>query len=181
MLNDKDIDWEGNCIFEGKNVVGFKINLPTNHRHMKPIPYSERALNDAKIALQTLEGIMQPATREQIAIAIKKLSLFFGMSKMSPNESSSFLADYYYDLKKYPIKLIEEACAAYRMLPEGNDFMPRSGKLITLMAEKYSKMQFMKIRINKILGTYIAPEHKQNKETSLSEALDKLMTSNSRM
>jgi len=138
---------------------------------MRPIPHGEKAINAAKEALRTLEGIMKPATSEQVAIAFKKLHIACGKQNRNPEEMKLMFTDYYNDLGKYPIKLIEDACEAYRKLPEGNEFMPTSGKLIALMADKWHKMLFMKTRINKILGLHVEPAMKQNKTLSLDEAL----------
>ncbi len=175
MLNDKDIDWEGNYNFENGRVVSFKHDKFTNHFHMRQIPQGEKATNAAKEVLKTLEVIMQSATMEQVALAFKKLYVTCGKQNRSPEEMKYMFTDYYNDLGKYPIKLIEEACEAYRKLPEGNEFMPTSGKLIALMAEKWHKMLFMKTRINKILGLHVEPTIKQNKILSLDEALARLM------
>ncbi len=175
MLNDRDIDWDNNCNFEGKKVINFRTNKATNHYHMRPIPQSEDTIKAANEALRTLEAVMQPATMEQVAIAFKKLHVTCGKQNRNPEEMKYMFTDYYKDLDKYPIKLIEEACEVYRTLPEGNEFMPTSGRLISLMTEKWNKMLFMKIRINKILGLHNEPESKQNRALSLNEALDKLL------
>lgn len=175
MVTNKDIDWDGNCEFENGKVVGFKVDKQTNHYHMRPIPCGEKAVNEAKQASIILDAIMKPATREQVAIAWKKLSLHCGMQGKSTAEINSLVADYYHDLKDYPIKLIEEACEAYRKLPEDNNFMPTTGKLISMMSEKYYKMKFLRTRIDKILGLYIEPSRNQNKTISLNEALAKLL------
>ncbi len=174
LLNNKDVDWDGNCIFEDGKVTGFKNQVATNHWHMRPIPSGERAMNDAKEAKKILEAVMMPAAREQITLTLKKLSIVCGKANKTPAEISSMLGDYYTDLKNYPIKLIEEACEAYRKLPEDNQFMPTSGKLISLMGGKWAKMQFMKTRIDKILGIYTYQKPKENKMLSLSEVLEQL-------
>lgn len=175
LLSNQEVDWDGVCNFEDGKVVSFKYDLPSNHRQMRPIPQSDKAKQDAKIALSVLEGLMKPATSDQIAIAVKRLSLHCGMQAKAPEDVKSMFLDYCHDLKKYPIKLLEDACAKYRTMPEGNQFMPNSGQLMALMHEKYTKMLFMKIRIDKILGTYVSPEPKQNRVLSLDEALDRLM------
>lgn len=159
MVNDKDIDWEENCNFdENGKVVNFKTDKVTNHRYMRPIPRGERAVQDAKEAKLTLEAMMTPAIMEQLAIAFKKLHISCGKQNRNPEEMKHMFTDYYNDLRKYPIKLIEGACEVYRKLPEGNEFMPTSGKLIALMEDKWHKMLFLKRRIDKILGDYVEPE-----------------------
>ena len=174
MLNNKDIDWEGNCIFEDGNVVGFKVDKASNHRYMQPIPKNEYIVNSAKEAKKTLDAVMQPATFDQIGIEIKKLSLHCGKANKNAEETKYMFMDYCKDLEGYPIKLIAEACEKYRKLSEGNEFMPNSGKLIALMAEKWHKMKFLKTRIDKILGTYVEPAKKQNRVLSFDEALAQL-------
>ncbi len=174
MLNNKDIDWDGNCVFEGEKVTGFKNQVATNHWHMRPIPCGERAINDAKEAKKTLEAVMQPITFEQMMVIFKKLYLVVGKQTRTPEEMKYMFNDYYADLKTYPTKLIEEACELYRKLPDDNQFMPTSGRLIALMGAKWAKMNFLKSRIEKILGVYMAPTQKQNRTLSLDEALDKL-------
>ena len=175
LINDKDIDWEGNCIFENGKVVGFKHESTSNHKHMLPIPKAEWLVNSANVAMMALEAIMQPATPDQIAIEVKKLSLHCGKTNKTPEEVKYMTMDYYNDLKGYPIKLIAEACQKYRTLPEKNEFMPNSGKLIALMAVKWHKMKFLKERINKILGTHREPERKRNEVLSLDEALEAII------
>ena len=152
LLNDRDIDWEDNCIFEKGKVVGFKTDKISNNYHMHPIPSSNFIIDSAKEALKTLHSVMQPASYDQIAIEIKKLSLHCGKTNKSPEEMKYIFLDYCKDLESYPIRLIQDACGKYRKLPEGNNFMPSSGKLISLMEEKLCKMQFYKKRIEKILG-----------------------------
>jgi len=175
MVISKDIDWEGNCEFKNGKVVGFKVDKQTNHYHMRPIPCEEKFINEAKQASITLDAIMKPATREQVAIAWKKLSLHCGVQGKSTSEINSLVADYYHDLKEYPIRLIEEACETYRKLPKDNNFMPTTGKLISLMSEKHYKMKFLRTRIDKILGLYIEPAWEQNKMLSLNDILAKLL------
>lgn len=138
---------------------------------MKPIPTSDKALNAAKDAMKTLDAIMRPATRDQVGMEFKKLYLISGKQTRTPEEMKYMFNSYYTDLKEYPIKLIAEACEEYRKLPDGNSFMPQSGLLIELMSVKWSKMKFMRLRINKILGTHVDKPLKQNKTVSLAEAL----------
>ena len=175
MLNDSDIDWDGNCNFVDKKVISFKIDKATNHYRMRQIPSGLDALNDAKEALKTLQGIMRPSTFDQVAVAIKKLSIHCGKQNRSANEIASMIEDFYHDLKKYPFKLIVEACDKYRALPEDNNFMPSSGQLIALMADKWHGMKRMEIRINKILGLHIQEKPRENKTLSLDEALKGFM------
>lgn len=151
----------------------FKRDVPTNNFHMRPIPRGEKAMSDARDADRVLASIMQPATANQIGVVLAKLSLHCGKQNI-PEEHLKFMyQDYFKDLGKYPIKLIEEACSTYRKLPDSR-FMPSSGQLIAFMAEKYAKMQFMRMRIDKILGRWVEPAPKSNKQVSLDEALAKL-------
>ena len=174
LLINKDIDWDGDCVFENGAVAKFKTEKTSNHWRMRPIPQGLKARNEALEAKERLEKIMRPATKDQISICLKKLSLHCGMQNKAPNEVSAMVADYLYDLAKYPVILLEEACATYRAAPEGNQFMPRSGQLVTLMKDKYHKMKFLQMRIDKILGLYVEPAQKQNKALSLNEILDRL-------
>lgn len=175
LLNDKDIDWDGNCIFEDGKVVGFKIERASNHKYMMPIPQYDWLVNSAKEASKTLDAIMQNATKEQIITEIKKLSLHCGKVNKMPEETKYMFMDYCKDLESYPIKLISEACDKYRKQAEGNEFMPSSGKLIALMEDKWHKMKFLRQRIDKILGTYAPPQQKQNRVLSVDEALEQLI------
>lgn len=175
MLNDKDIDWEGNCIFEDGKVAGFKTEKASNHKYMMPIPQFDWLQESAKIASKQLDGFMYPATPDQIGIEIKKLSLHCGKSNKSQEETKYMFMDYCKDLESYPIKLISEACDKYRKQAEGNEFMPSSGKLIALMADKWHKMKLLRQRIDKILGTSAPPHQKQNRVLSLDEALEQLI------
>lgn len=176
QITDKNIDWEGHCEFdENGKVVKFKIPNPSNNFRMAPIPMDNKTLHEAKIADLTLKAIMQPATKEQIAICIKRLSLHCGMQAKAPEEVKYLFLDYCNDLAAYPIKLIEDACKGYRTTSEGNQFMPSSGKLISIIEPKYRKFKLLRTRIDKILGTYIASTERQNKTLSLDEALNKLM------
>lgn len=152
ILNDNDIDWDDNCIFENGKVVGFKKDKASNHRQMRPIPKGERAINESLEAKRYLDSQMQPVTKEQFAVIFKKLHILSGKQNRSPEEMKYMFNDYYADLSKYPAKLIESACAAYRKLPEGNEFMPTSGKLISLMADEWAKLLFQKSRVDKILN-----------------------------
>ncbi len=174
LLNSINIDWEGNCIFENGKVTGFKNNSLTNSYNLKPIPQSEKAINDAKEAMLILEAAMRPATQNEIAICIKRLSLHCGMQAKAPEDVKYMFLDYCNDLKQFPANLIENACEEYRKLPEGNKFMPSSGQLISLINGRFKKMQFMKTRINKILGN--EPEQKENGGVSLLDALNKLVS-----
>lgn len=175
MVTNKNIDWSGDCNFENGKVVSFKTNKASNHYHMKPIPSTDKAIEEAKRASVTLEALMRPATCNEIVIAIKKLSLICGKQNRTAKEIDSIISDYYNDLSGYPIRLINEACEAYRKLPDNNNFMPTSGKLIALMETKWHKMKFLKARIDKILGTHEDPLIKKNRSVSLDDALARLM------
>lgn len=152
--------------------MGFKTNKASNHRRMLPIPNDEKTIEEAKQAQSVLEIAMRPATSAEIALMFKKLTLHCGKQVKSFEEINSMVSDYYHDLKEYPVKLIEEACEQYRKLPSGNNFMPMSGQLIALMTEKYYKMQFLKARIEKLLGENINPALEPNKKISLRDALE---------
>jgi len=152
-------------------VVGFKITKASNNYSIKPIPSDDETLQDAKHASLLLDSIMQPAAAHQIAISIKKLSLHCGLQNKAPEEVKSLYMDYCIDLKEYPAKLIENACKEYRTMSEGNNFMPGSGKLISLMDAELRKMKRMRVRVNKILGTHVDKPLNQNKTVSLAEAL----------
>lgn len=175
LLNDKDIDWEGNCIFENGKVVGFKVEKASNHRYMIPIPKDDWLIESAKVASKELDEKERPATPDQIAIELKKLSIHCGKTNKNAEETKYMLMDYCIDLKDYPIKLIAEACQKYRTQAEGNEFMPNAGKLKALMADKWHKMKFLRSRIDKILGVYVKPQEKQNRVLSLDEALEQLI------
>lgn len=154
-------------------MVGFKTELSTNSFRMVPIPKSDKAVNDAKEALKIIDAALTPATPNQIAVAVKKLSLHCGMQNKAPEEVKYMFQDYCNDLGSFPIQLIEDACASYRKLPQGNNFMPSSGQLIAMMAEKQKKLQFLKTRVNKILGVEV--ERKENRGVSLMDVLNSLV------
>ena len=177
LINSKNIDWDGNCVFDDNGkIVEFKTQSTNNHYGLKPIPKSDAAMRDAIEADKLLESIMRPATHEQIAIAIKKLALHCGLQGKAPEEVQYMFIDYCQDLAEYPKSLIDGACAEYRKLPEGNNFLPSSGKLISLMQPKFSKMKFMRKRINQILG--LSNEKMQgareNKSVSIMDAINNL-------
>ena len=173
LINDRDVDWDGNCEFdENGKVVGFKVPSQSNHLRMRPIPKNEELLKDVREADKLLASVMKPATRDEIGIMIKKLSLHCGMQAKAPEEVKFMFLDYCNDLAEYPKALINEACEKYRKLPEGNNFLPSSGKLISLMSEKYHKLKFMRQRINKILGKEAPKPQKENKELSFLESLE---------
>jgi len=175
-MKNHNIDWSGNCEFdENGKVTGFKVPSTSNHFGMIPIPNDEKTMQDAREADRVLNSVMQPATKDQIAIAIKKLSLHCGLQAKAPSEVKSMFVDYCYDLRGYPKALIDEACRLYRQMPEGNSFMPSSGKLISLINEKYHKMKFMRSRIDKILGKDKPEPKRENKAISLMDALDDLL------
>lgn len=154
--------------------MGFKRDNVNNSFYMRPIPCGEKARGEAKQALMILEGVMRPCTIDQLAVEVKKLTLHCATAGRSEDDNNQFLKDYYSDLKQYPIKLIAEACKKYRLKSEGNNFMPQSGALIQLIQVKYGRMQAMKIRINKILGTHVEPEGNKNRPVSMVEALSEL-------
>lgn len=143
---------------------------------MRPVPKSEAVMRDAMEADKLLEAVMRPATHEQIAIAIKKLALHCGMQAKAPEEVQYMFLDYCHDLAEYPAALIEGACTEYRKLPEGNNFLPSSGKLISLMQPKFSKMKFMRKRVNQILGLNNRKTQgvRENKTVSLMDAINAL-------
>lgn len=173
MLNDKNIDWNGNCEFKDGKVVGFLKDDFRNNYQMRPIPRGLKASNDALEAQKTLNGMMTPSTRDQVSIALKKLSIHCGKQNKTPQEINSMLADYYNDIGMYPIKLIEDACEQYRKQPENNNFMPNSGQLIAIMADKYHKMKFIRKRIDMILGKEVKePKKNRNRPVSLMEAIE---------
>jgi hypothetical protein len=174
-MSNQDIDWDGNCVFdENGKVVDFKIQSAGNHSRMRPIPKMEALIKDAKEADKLLSSIMQPATKEQISIIMKKLALHCGLQNKAPEEVISLISDYCHDLAEYPAALIDEAGTRYRKLPEGNNFMPSSGKLISMISEKHYKMRFMRKRIDQILGKHEEKKERGNKTVSLMDALNAL-------
>ena len=175
LINNPNIDWNGVCKFdEDGKIVEFTATSVSNHHGMKPIPKSTKLIADANQADRVLASVMQAATRNDIAVAVKKLSLHCGMQAKAANEVESMFMDYCNDLAEYPKSLIDGACESYRRQPEGNNFMPSSGKLISLMASKYGKMKFLRGRIDKILGKSTRTETRGNKTVSLMDALDNL-------
>jgi len=174
-VNNTNIDWDGNCEFDANGkVVRFLRESLSNSYSMRPIPKTEAVMVDARNASKMLDSVMQPVTRDQIVIAIKKLSLHCGMQAKSPEDVKFMMTDYCQDLTEYPVSLINEACETYRKLPDGNSFMPSSGKLISLMSHKYQKMKFLRTRIDKILGKYEATPQRGNKSVSLMDAIESL-------
>lgn len=176
-MDNKNIDWDENCIFEDEKVTGFKISRASNNYRTLPIPNDDKTLQEARQAAVLLDSVMQPATREQIAIAVKKLALHCGLQAKAPEDVKSMFMDYCIDLKAFPAKLINDACQEYRTMHEGNNFMPSSGKLISLMEVKLRMMKNMRNKIDKILGIRNEPSNlKQNQTISLTEALNKLIS-----
>lgn len=176
LINNKNIDWNGDCEFdENGEVTGFKRDLPTNSYRLQPIPKSDKLLTDARNAERLLASVMQPATKNQIAIAIKKLSLHCGLQAKAAQEVQSMFTDYCHDLEKYPKLLIDKACTEYRTLPEGNNFMPSSGKLISLMSGQYNKLKFLQLRIDQILGKSEPKKERENKSISIMDALENII------
>ena len=170
------IDWEANCQFdELGNVIAFKRESIKNHPRLKPIPQDSQTMNDAKEADKMLRAVMQPCTKEQLAFTLKKLSLHVGMGKKTPQEVEMFFLDYFEDLHQYPIKLIEDACAEYRRLPNGNEFFPSSGRLIAMIKPKFDKMQLLRRRIDAILGVNKPPVVKKKKELTLTEIIETII------
>ena len=175
LINNSNIDWNGNCRFDEKGeIIEFVHSSPNNHYGLKPVPKTDAVLKDAREAEKLLSSIMQPATKDQIAIAVKKLSLHCGMQAKAPEEVKSMFMDYCRDLAEYPKVLIDESCEIYRKQPDGNNFMPSSGKLISLINGKYHKMKFLRSRIEKILGTHEAIPERGNKSVSLMDAIKNL-------
>ena len=143
-----------------------------NSFQMRPIPRTEGALMAAKQAKQSLCQALTPATRGQIAVLIKKLSLHCGMQAKAASEVKMLLADYCIDLAGYPAYLIEEACGEIRRDPS-NKFLPSSGALIQIMTPKMNKLKLIKRRVDKILGEEKDPQPKKQKGMiSISSALD---------
>ena len=174
-MGNKNIDWEGNCEFdENGKVSGFKKQSSSNSYSMVPIPNGEKLLEDARDAEKVLASIMQTASGAEIAVAIKKLSLHCGMQAKAPDDVKHMFVDYCQALAEYPKVLIDEACAHYRKLPEGNNFLPSSGKLISLMSSKYHNMKGMQKREDQILGKYQAKQERENKSVSIMDAINNL-------
>jgi hypothetical protein len=176
-LKQASIDWDGNCEFdESGKVVGFKIDSPSNNRYMRPIPRSDKSITEAMKTKSILQDAMKSPSKSEMSVELKKLSLHCGLQNKAPEEVALMAEDYFEDLGQYPLFLLQEACKKYRTLPEGNNFMPSSGKLISLMADKYHKLKFLQSRVDKILGLHLEAEKpRENKGISLNEALNRLL------
>lgn len=170
------IDWEANCHFdESGKVIAFKRENIKNNCQMKPVPQDAQTMKDAMEADKMLRAVMQPCTKEQLAFTLKKLSLHVGMGKKTQTEVKLLFLDYFEDLSQYPIKLIEDACAEYRRLPNGNEFFPSSGRLIAMIKPKFDKMQLLRRRIDAILGINNPPVVKKKKQMTLTEIIETII------
>jgi hypothetical protein len=172
-ITSTKIDWDSNCKFdELGNVVGFHRQDIKNNYSMKPVPHDEKILKLAREGKKVLDGVMKPASREEIALAVKKLSLHCGMQDRAPNDVKHMFNDYCEDLKQYSLLLINDACAAYRKSLKSSKFLPSSGELIALIKPRYAKLARMRDRINKILGEQEnLPKDKKDGTVLLSDLL----------
>jgi hypothetical protein len=177
VLDSRNIDWEGICKFdENGNFVNYNSPTnPKNNRYLKPIPSGERAMEEARRTKAILEEALKPPHPSLMMVELKKLSLHCGLQNKAPEEVAHMFDDYIEDLQDYPYKLLREACQKYRLLPEGNNFMPSSGKLVALMSDKYHKLKFLERRVNQILGLCEAEKTRENRGLSLNEALERIL------
>jgi hypothetical protein len=178
VLGSKSIDWDGVCKFdEHGNFEGYASPTnPKNNKYLRPIPSAEKSISEARRTKAILTEALKPPHESEMMVELKKLSLHCGLQNKAPEEVMHMFDDYLEDLKDYPYKLLREACKKYRTLPEGNNFMPSSGKLISLMADKYHKLKFLQSRVDKILGLHLEAEKpRENKGITLNEALNRLL------
>jgi hypothetical protein len=176
IVASKNIDWNGNCVFENGKVVGFKYQDSSNHFRMIPVPQGNRARNAASQALEAINQALRHSSVTEIALILKKLSTHCAKVNKSPTEVDLIGTDYISDLRKYPAFLITEACESYRLQPSDNQFMPSSGKLISMMTPKYLKLKALKVKAEKILGIYEEPAKRENKPVSLMDALNNVLS-----
>ena len=174
LLTDSRIDWLDNCIFKDGKVVDFKIHTASNSFQMRPVPQSEQAKIDAKVALESVQKQLKPATPDQIAICLKRLSLHCGMQYKSENDYKHILLDYIKDLKDYSFFSIAWACAEYRLQVEGNNFLPKSGVLVEKMKTKQFFLKRTEQKLLRILGEGITEISTPRGQTStLGDVLGK--------
>ena len=173
LISSNDFDWDGKCEFDEQGRVrSFRVQSIHNNYQMRPVPTSGEIVDIARSAKQSLSQALAPATRAEIAGAIKKLSLHFGMQARSADEVKHMFGDYCVDLNGYPLFLIDEACATLRTNGEVK-FLPSSGELIGLMKPKLAKLKKIQQRVGMILGeTPPAKQKPCSGMASLSDALD---------
>ena len=171
ICQNTNIDWNGNCQFDDDvKVIVFNTSSTKNSFGIQPIPSDNTIVEDAKKAKVDIAKALEPAKREEIALAIKKLSLHCGMQKRSPDEVRYMFNDYCQDLKEYPVALIELACTQVRMNPE-KAFLPSSGELVEVIRPRFNKLKSLHKRILQILGEDI---NEQADSIPLHELLNRL-------
>ena len=82
--------------------------------------------------------MLKPASVEQIADMLIKLSLQYPSPAMNKEQFKMMIIKYIEDLSPYPIDLIEQACAAYAQNTD-NRFFPKSYKLSDLIMGAWRK------------------------------------------
>jgi hypothetical protein len=139
---------------------------------MQPIPKDNDEMIEEK---HKLDQIMRPSTKHEFATLITALGMHCGMQNKNPDVIKSMMRDYWQDMSDYPKYLIEKACSKYRTLPEGNEFMPSSGKLISLVKAEFITLKRMEKRLNIILGNEVKkdPSKRENGMVSVDQILEK--------
>lgn len=151
LTTEKTIDWYDNCIFnEQGKVMGFKRNSIRNDSSTLPIPLDEISVNEARKVCNILEEVLKPATKQEIAVCLKKLSLHLPVTGKTEEELKYFFTDYCNDLKGYPVYLIDFACAKFRKDPESR-FFPRVSQLIEIIEEITSYLLSQQDKARRIL------------------------------
>lgn len=159
LLDSQKIDWNGNCLFdENGKIIAFAVESTKNTPNLKPIPKTEAILRDAKEADKLLQSIMQTPSRELMSIIITRLSVSCALQSQTKGAMIQKIENYFEDLRDIPICLIEKACSLYRKLPSGNEFMPTSGRLISLIQTDLNKLKKQRHRIDLILGRVQPPQ-----------------------
>ncbi len=157
LLSSERVDWSGKYAFHEDGEIDFQRTTENGVGSINTLIRPMPSLNDENRAefertRAVLLDAMRPPTKLEFGDLITRLSFHCGMQAKDPGAVASMTKDYWNDFGHYPYSLIQNACAKYRRLPEGNNFMPNSGKFIELMSHEYHKLKRMLERAEKLLG-----------------------------
>lgn len=177
QTNDQ-FDWSGKYVFKQDGSVDV---YATHENGIKSIDMQRKqvpVLSDNEKMKNTdtknqLNEALRPATKNEFAIMIKKLTLHCGMQKKGEAEVKSLMQDYWEDFGDYPKLLIEDACQQWRIKPETNAWMPKSSDFIKIMHEKRYYLTKLLNRTKILLREEIMniTEDRKNGVKTLSELL----------
>jgi hypothetical protein len=92
--------------------------------------------DEAKRALEKLEGINRPASSGEIVSELAPLIALYGVQDKGEDEWAAFWSIYIEDLARYPRWVVAEASRSYRRQKDSNWF-PRPGPLRALCEEAF--------------------------------------------